>query len=364
MKRRTFLGYTTSLTATLAGVAAIPQAVSAMAARSSSKPLNILVLGGTNFVGPAIVTEALARGHNVTLFNRGITRPELFPELEKLRGFRGGPSQNLDALRSRRQWDAVIDVWPANGAMVEATARLLADRTAFYFFVSSIAAYQSFREPGMVETAALRAGEEGYGGEKVAAEAIVEDLYKDRFGVARCHAIFGSRDPGSSLHYWLRRLHQHEEIAAPGNGDDPIQFVDVKDVASWTVRAIEQKNSGIHNLVSSTTSFSEFLNLCKNTVNSSAILEWVDGDFIYDQNIRGFDGMPLWFPQEEDPGFFRISAEKAKDAGMRFRPYEDTLADAWRWYQSAFFNDTTFPHNGWGVSREKEEALLGAWRAR
>ena len=360
MQRRTFLSHT------LAGASALalPHSALGFAGDRPSRPLNILVLGGTNFVGPAVVEQALAHNHNVTLFNRGITRPELFPELEKLQGFRGELQQNLSALEGGRRWDAVVDVWPQRSSLVDATAALLADRVDYYFFVSSIAVYRDFSKPGLDERSPVRQGEDGYGGEKVAAESIVADLYQERFGVGRCHSIFGPRDPGATLHYWLRRVANYNEVVAPGDGSDPVQFVDVRDVAAWIVKSIEHRITGVHNLAGPTLHFQKFINICKNVVGSSANLINVDGDFIYGQGINGFDEMPLWFPEQEDPGFFRISVEKAKNAGMKFRPHEDTIAAAWRWYQSAFFKDTVFPYNGWGISRQHEEELIKAWRQR
>ena len=127
-------------------------------------------------MGPAVVNRALARGHEVTLFNRGITRPYLFPKVEKLRGNRSSTNSNLSALGKRRRWDAVIDTWPEHAHLVAETASLLAQRTDYYYFVSSIAVYRDFSEPGLREAAAIRANESGYGGEKFAAEQAVLDI--------------------------------------------------------------------------------------------------------------------------------------------------------------------------------------------
>jgi len=360
MKRRTFLART------LASASALALAPSSRVVAGEPKvgPLRLLVLGGTNFVGPAIVELALSRGHDVTLFNRGITRPELYPGIEKLRGLRGTSREDLDSLGGRRQWDAVIDVWPEQSALVEATAKLLADRVDFYYFISSIAVYRDFSRPVLDETAGTRHGDPGYGGEKARAESLVADLYSDRYGVARCHSIFGPRDPGSTLHYWLRRYAAYDEVAAPGDGRDPVQLVDVRDIANWVVESIERKLTGIHNLAAPPRSFREFLDSCKSAVGSSAQSTWIDEDFIKDQGIRAFDELPLWIPKDEDPGFFGISSEKAEQAGMQFRPHQETTNAAWNWYQSAFFKDTQFPHNGWGISREREERLLREWKER
>ena len=358
MKRRTFL----SQALAASGACALPELAHARAA-TSGRPLNLLVLGGTNFLGPAVIEAGLARGHAITTFNRGITRPKMFQEIEKLYGFRGRTENELSALAGRRRWEAVIDVWPEHSRLVEATAKLLAERADYYYFVSSIAVYRNYNEIGLDENAPLRMGEQGYGGEKAASEALVAGLYGDRFGVGRCHSIFGPRDPGSSLHYWLRRLSRHEKIAAPGSGRDPLQFIDVRDVASWIIASVEKKQLGVFNLAGPPLSFQKFLEICKQATGSTAEFEWIDRDFVYAQKIRSFDELPLWIPNSEDPGFFQISAEKARRAGMQVRPQAETIAAAWRWYQSAFFKDTQFPHNGWGIHREREEALMDQWQA-
>lgn len=341
----------------------VSSASSRLLAAPKIKPKRILVLGGTNFVGPAIVEQALAAGHEVTLLNRGITRPYLFPDIEKLRGDRREGVKGLEALGSSRAWDAVVDVWPADRSLVEASAKLLADRVNYYYFVSSIAVYRSFARPWVTETAELRLSESGYGGEKARSEELIADLYTDRFGVARCPSIFGPRDPGSTLHYWLRNLHQIEEVLAPGSGDDPIQFVDVRDVGRWIIESIDKERTGVFNTTAEPLRFQDFLDSCRLVTQSDASLRWLDKDFLYSQGIEAFTQMPLWVPVEEDPGFFQISSVKARQQGFATRPTRQTLSAAWRWYQSAFFDGTAFPHNGWGISSERQAALIASWRA-
>ena len=321
------------------------------------------MLGGTNFLGPAIVERALSAGHEITLFNRGITRPNLFPDVEKLMGDRRMGSKGLEALGSSRSWDAVIDVWSAEEALVRESARLLADRVGYYYFVSSIAVYRSFVRPWVTESAELRLNEVGYGGEKARAENLIAKIYADRFGIARCPSIFGPRDPGSTLHFWLRNLHRRSEVMAPGSGNDPVQFVDVRDVGRWVVDSVQKKLTGTFNTTAPPLSFAEFIDACRTATQSDAKLTWLDKDFLYAQDIEAFSQVPLWVPVEEDPGFFQISNDKANREGFVTRPTEETIAAAWRWYQSTFFDDTTFPHNGWGISNEQHAKLLSRWRA-
>jgi 2'-hydroxyisoflavone reductase len=321
------------------------------------------VLGGTNFLGPAIVEQALSAGHEITLLNRRITRPHLFPDVEKLKGNRRKGSKGLEALGSSRSWDAVIDVWPAEEALVRDSASHLVDRAGYYFFVSSIAVYRSFARPWVTESAELRLQEDGYGGEKARAEKLIADLYPDRFGIARCPSILGPRDPGSTLHYWLRNLHQNTEVLAPGSGKDPIQFVDVRDVGRWVVESVQNKLTGVFNTTAPPLQFAEFLDACRAATQSQAKLTWLGKDYLYSQDVEAFTQLPLWVPVEEDPGFFQISSEKAYREGFRARSAGETLTAAWRWYQSSFFDGTTFPHNGWGLGYDQQEKLLSRWRA-
>ncbi len=321
------------------------------------------MLGGTNFLGPAIVERALSAGHEVTLLNRGITRPHLFPGVEKLQGDRRKGLEGLDALGKSRSWDAVVDVWPAEEALVGQSARHLADRAGYYYFVSSIAVYRSFARPWVEESAELRLQEDGYGGEKARIENLVADIYPDRFGVARCPSIFGPRDPGSSLHYWLRNLRQNSEILAPGSGRDPVQFVDVRDVGRWIVDCVQNERAGVFNTAAQPLSFAEFLDACRIATQSDAKLTWLSKDYLYSHDVEAFTQLPLWVPVEEDPGFFQISSDKANREGFGTRSADQTIAAAWRWYQSSFFDGTTFPHNGWGLSYERQARLLAEWGA-
>ncbi len=328
------------------------------------RSLRLLVLGGTNYVGPAIVSRARAAGHSVTLFNRGITRPYLFTEIERLRGDRRQGIDGLATLVDRRTWDAVIDVWPADEALVRDTARLLADRVGYYFYISSIAVYRSFLEPGVPEDAPMRREENGYGGAKARCEDVVAKTFPGRFGIARCPPVFGPMDPGSSLHYWLRSFSRRPRVLAPSAGQSAMQLIDVGDVAQWTINAIETKQVGVYNVMTDPMPYRDFLTAAHRAVDSKAKTVWVDETLLRSEGVQAFTDLPLWIPAGEDPGFFRISNAKAKGAGLRCQPLETTLAAAWRWYRSAFFDDTTFPANGMGISEQRHDALLQAWASR
>lgn len=334
----------------------------------TKKKMNLLILGGTNFVGPAIVEEALSKGHRVTLFNRGITRPHLFPDIERLKGFRRIDGDgDLSALAGNRTWDAVIDVWPEHASLVKETTTLLKKRSAFYYYISSIASYSDFSKPGLTETDRTRTDEPGwYGGEKAIAEQYVIEAFPNSHGIARNCAITGPLDPGSSAHYWLRRFASYERVLAPGNGKDPIQYVDVRDIASWVISSLENHRIGVYNLTGKMPPLTirQFLEGMKEGIGSSARLEWVDADFLRTKHkVRSFSEMPYWAPLDEDEGFMQISSAKALQKGWKVRPLADTARDTWRFYQSHFFKDITFPYQGTGLSREREEELLAAWDA-
>ncbi len=358
MDRRRFLALTLAGSAAL-GAGCVP----APPKPSRAAPKKILVLGGTNFVGPAVVERAMAQGHEVTLFNRGITRPDLFPQVEKLRGTRAEHGGDLRALEGRRRWDAVIDVWPAQSALTGQTAQLLADRAQYCFFVSSVAVYRDFSRAGLHEESPVHENDPGwYGGEKVLAEKAVARIFPGASGVCRCHAILGPRDSGHSYHYWLRRLSAETRVLAPGSGADPVQYADVRDVARWVIDCVETRRDGTYNLVGPRPAFlfREFLEGTRDAIGSRASLTWIDADLLRDEHgVSSFSDMPLWAPLDEDPGFYQVDGSRALAAGAQYRPLAETARDSARWFESHFFRDITFPVGGLGLSRDRELEILG-----
>src|SRR5215472_5936964 len=218
----------------------------ALADAAPASRKTVLVLGGTSFLGPAVVRAAVIGGHQVTLFNRGITNPELFPFLEKLRGLRSPtPSEeNWTAIGSRR-WDAVIDVWPSDPALAESAAKRLRGQTDHYFYVSSIATYdpRGFARPNLTEDAALNPWDlsiQPYSRGKSESERRLHALVGDKLTIVRPGAIKGDRDDTPDLLAWLRRSQSGGRHIGPGSGDDHVQKVDVKDVAGFLVLAVER----------------------------------------------------------------------------------------------------------------------------
>jgi 2'-hydroxyisoflavone reductase len=325
----------------------------------------ILILGGTGFLGPPIVERAFHRGHTVTLFNRGKSK-DLFPNVEKIHGDR--ERGELDGLKNDRRWDVVIDVWANDPAIVVPMAELLAKRTGYYHFVSSISAYANYSKIGMDETAPTRTERPGYGGNKARSEKALTDLLGDRVGICRPCAIMGRRDDSLSYHYWLSHLVKDQEFVAPGTGDDAYaQYIDVRDVANWIIDCAEQSRPGIYNTVSEPLLFKDFLSESAVAIGGKGKPVWVDGDYLRnEQHVKTFDNMPYWNPDR--PGFERISPAKAKAAGFTIRPLRETAKDAWAWYQETVLPDLVYPQKQgdfeWGISPERERDILVAWKKR
>jgi 2'-hydroxyisoflavone reductase len=365
MNRRRFLK--ASLLAA-AAPAALPPLVRPLLAAA---PKKILVLGGTSFLGPAVVEAAVVAGHTVTLFNRGVTNPGLFPNLEKLRGFRGpdATDENFSSLGERR-WDAVIDVWPSDPALAESAARRLRDRAKHYLYVSSIAAYDAkdWAQPGLTEDAPLNPWDPSvrpYNRGKAESERRLNALIAGRLTVVRPGPIKGDRDTTPDLLAWLRRAQAGGEHIGPGSGEDHVQKVDVKDVARFLVLAIDRSLYGPYNLTGVPMTFREYLKECVAVTRSDAEFVWVPQTFLHEQGLDpdpSFLGkFPSWHPEPERRGLFQISSRKAFGAGWTQRPFQETALE-YLWY----FDSLDPVVWSWTdeLSPEAEARALKAWHER
>lgn len=329
----------------------------------------VLVLGGTNFLGPATVRALEIAGHNVTLFNRGVTNPQLFPLLEKLRGFRS-PSpddQNLSALAGRR-WDAVIDVWPSDPSTVELAARFLKDRTSHYLYVSSIAAYDAseFTKAGLTEDGALwpwNGNVNSYNRSKAESERRLHGVIGERLTIVRPGPIKGDRDTTPDLYAWLRRAQDGGRHIAPGDGTDHVEIVDVVDVGRFLALAVDRGLFGTYNLTGRPMTFKEFIDDSKRAVRSTAEFVWVPQTFLHEHGLDpdpGYLGkFPFWHPEPQRRGFFQISSQRAFDAGWKTRPFEETVSD-----YLGFLDE--LDNFDWRdeLTPAMEKATLDAWTAR
>jgi 2'-hydroxyisoflavone reductase len=367
MRRRDFLK-----TSLLAASASAASSIFLSRAMASAAPKRILVLGGTFFLGPAIVEAAVADGHEVTLFNRGVTNPDLFPHLEKLRGFRSDDAQNQDlSSLARRRFDVIVDVWPNNPNTVSTAAEFLKDHAPHYLYVSSIAAYDSkeFAKTGIDEDAPMEPWNSqgrSYNRGKAESERRLHQIIGDRLTIVRPGPIKGQRDDTPDLLTWLVRAREGGEHIAPGDGSDPVELVDVKDVARFLVMAIDRSLYGTFNLTGKPMSFREFLEACKNATRSDAKFTWIPRDFLHERGLESdavlhtFAGnFPFWRPDPANRGLYQISSEKAFRAGWRTRPFEETAFDC-----LSDFHSLRVMSPSETLSPDKEKEVLAAWAKR
>jgi len=361
-----------SAAASMAALAGFyPKSLSAKPVKKSKKPLKILFLGGTGFLGPHTVNHALARGHQVTLFNRGRSKEGLFPELEAIIGNRDPKiDKGLDGLKGK-QWDCVIDTSGYVPRIVNASSKLLAPHCQHYLFISSISAYANFKQAGMQEDAAVGTLEdttvetidsETYGPLKAYSEQAAENNFKGRTTVIRPGLIVGPRDRTDRYTYWPVRVAKGGEVLAPGDGKDYVQYIDVRDLGEFIIHCLEQKAFGIFNATSpmDNETTQDMLGDCKQVLSSDATFTWADTDFLQQHEVSPWGGMPVWVPREgEIGGISRINSSKAEKLGLNARPRSETVTDTFTWYgqQSAARRKTLRA----GISNEKETEVLAAW---
>ncbi len=376
--RRAFLRKAAAVAA-LAGLGAAPIAAAEQAARLAAKEktgkgktpkkLSILILGGTRFLGPQVVDAARKHGHSLTLFNRGKTHPGLFPDIEKLLGDRDG---NLKALEGRK-WDAVVDTSGYVPRVVRASADLLKDAVQQYVFVSTISVYAKAEKPGMdengpVATIADPTNEnvkENYGALKALCEGAAEQSMPGRVTNVRPGLIVGPGDPTDRFTYWPVRVARGGEVLAPGTPADPVQYIDVRDLGDWIVKAIEDRTVGVYNAVGpkEELGMGHLLDACNATGGGKATFTWADAAFLDDQKVAAWSDMPVWVPPiGEDAGFSRISSARAMGRGLAFRPVEETTRATLEWFRTEPAEHQAKLTSG--LTPEREAEVLAAWHAR
>jgi nucleoside-diphosphate-sugar epimerase len=352
---------------------AAPTAASKPAAPAAAAPpakKSILVLGGTGFIGPHIVTAALARGHTVTLFNRGKTHPGLFPDVEKLHGDRDG---HLEALANRK-WDAVVDPSGYVPRIVKASAELLAPSVGHYVFISTISVYAGFDKPNPDESLAVEtlddpASEDSkryYGPLKALCEKAVEAAMPGRVANIRPGLIIGPGDPSGRFTHWPTRLAAGGEVLAPGDGSTPVQYIDGRDLAAWIVRVVEDRTVGTMNALGPehVVTMKSVLDECNRAVGGKAQLTWVDAAFLEQHGVAGWRDMPMWLDNKGDfTGFGTLSNARAVKAGLAFRPIGDTARDTLAWLDTLPEDERAKARSS-GIKPEKEAEVLAAWKAR
>ncbi|MDX2130719.1 MAG: NAD-dependent epimerase/dehydratase family protein [Planctomycetota bacterium] len=350
----------------LASSAALALTPTLLAGVERRKRLRILILGGTGFLGPAIVEDALKRGHELTLFNRGKrekTKGTSFDDVTKLYGNRDpnkhaedpkpegpkGLEQIEAAVKAGTKWDAVIDTSGYVPRIVKASAELLAPAASHYAFVSTLSVYAKNDTPGMGEDAPLGtladptvetmgAQFENYGPLKALCEQAAEAAMPGRTLNVRPGYIVGVRDDTDRFSYWPVRTSQGGEMLVPGSPDDPVQFIDVRDLAAFILNAVERKVTGPINVCGPVggTTWGALIDACEQSVRrmhrEGATKVWIPADFLATQEL-GPGILPIWIPPEgEYAGFHRRSIDKAVKAGLTTRPAADTCAEILGWW--------------------------------
>ena len=360
--RRLFLG---SSLAAMGAAAMGHRSLSASVVDSSpTRRLKLLILGGTGFIGPHMVRYAMYRGHEVTLFNRGRSNPNLFSGVETLIGDRDG---QLDALRNH-QWDAVIDNSGYVPRHVRDSAELLQDSVGRYLFTSTGSVYD-FDQDELTESARTLPIEDPesedvnryYGPLKVMCENAVMDTFGSRGTVVRLHVVAGPGDPTNRYTYWPARIDRGGEIIAPGHRDAPVQYIDVRDLAEFMVQLLERDIGGTYNAAGpalAETSMEAFLYGVRSITNTPLSFHWVDEAFLMEKQA----GFQLWYPPTNGPirGISRVRSHAGVAVGLKFRPVAETALDTLEWYK-------TLPEerrNEVELNLDRDAALLQEWRAR
>lgn len=342
--------------------------------------MKLLILGGTRFVGRHLVTAALARRHEVTLFNRGKHQSTALANVETIYGDR---NSDLAKLQGRR-WDAVVDTCGYLPRAVRASAEILSDAVERYVFISSLSVYADKSVYGIDETAAVAtltseqlakanaidsSGQTSavtyggmYDGLKALSERAVEEAVPNRALIIRPGLIVGPDDYTDRFTYWVERVARGGEVLAPGRPDRYLQFIDVRDLSEWIVRMIERKATGVYNAnrLPQSLTMEGVLKECRTVSRSDASFTWVSEDFLLQEKVAAWSEMPLWMPEDGAPhfkGFMFINCDKAVGSGLSFRPLKDTIKDTLGWRETNQLNEELKA----GIDSDKEQRLLRKW---
>ncbi len=324
--------------------------------------MNLLILGGTKFVGRHITSTALMRGHQVTLFNRGQTNAGLFPDVEKISGNRDGGLEPLQ----QRKWDAVIDVNGYLPRIVGASAALLADAVDRYIFVSTLSVFADFSKSGQTEDSPIANIQDPtteiidgdtYGALKAVCEQRVHEFFPHRALILRPGYVVGPHDHTDRMTSWWRRIVRGGEMLAPGSPDSPIQFVDGRDLAAFTIDMTERHATGTYNTHGFATqvTWGECFAKALAITGANTEITWVDESFLQEESATDSD-LPM-FAGKQEIGVFAFNNHKALAAGMQFRPITDTIRDTLLW-------DASEGNHRLGLPPAREQELLRAWHSR
>jgi len=318
------------------------------------RPLKILVLGGTEFLGRHFVTQAREKGHEVVLFNRGNTNPDLFKELRTIKGDRFKDMDKLTNEFEENYFDAIIDTngyFPNNIDYITNSLRKI---TKTYLFVSTCSVFDLYHQ------AQERVTEEGnlvdldidpedktnttYGARKYLCEQVIEKNFKDNYFIVRPGLIVGPYDPTYRFPYWADRVSEGGDVLAPGEKEAPVQFIDARDLSAFMLHGLERNLKGIYNTVSpySSLTLGEFLETVKETINPKVNYKWVPESYLRDHEIGCWKTLPLWV-YKEIQAFQKLDSQKAINAGLTFRDINETIKDTYLWskdlYQEKYLHE-------------------------
>ncbi len=376
------------------GAAIVPTALASLARRQDTerRKMKILILGGTGFLGPAIVNRAVENGHQLTLFNRGRSGPDMFPDLEHIEGDRYTDLTGLEkAVADGRTWDAVIDTFTYVPKTVTDAMDVLLPAMGQFIVISTTSVYASSNEPDMDEDAPLAtvadevaAGIEHhgqvmahYGAMKARVEKAAEERFPGRVTVIRPGLIVGPRDTSGRYTYWPARASEGGRMIGPGTGDDFVQIIDVRDLGDFTVRCVERRHFGTYHTVTpgSTLTIRDVVESCIRVANAGTRAEWVPAEFLAAQGVHAWQDMPAWVPNDAPgyAGFGRMSTDRAVKAGLTTRPLDDTNRDTLAYYRDrgaeieaergAEFAANWRRQIRGGLPTEREQEALKAWDA-
>jgi len=364
--RRDFLKTSAAVGGSVLVGAAAPGLLAAAPLGRVRAPMRILILGGTGFIGPHLVKHAITRGHTVTIFTRGRSDDSMLPaEVERLVGDRNGKLAALEG----KQWDAVVDDSATDPDWVRQSAALLKGNVRQYLFTSSTGVYYPYLKKGLDEsTPPLLEGDQkdgsaAYGTAKAQCEKIVFDTFGDGGIVVRPSYIAGPGDTTDRFPYWPVRLARGGEVLVPGKRDDTAQFIDVRDLAEFMVKVLEDKRSGPFNVAAprDPITIREFVEQAARALDAKVTFTQVDDyDFLTEHNI--FAMVPWVIPTGNNFGHTAISNARAKSAGLAFRPLATTVRDTLSWWSTVPETRRNAPH--FSLTPEQETTVLAAWKAR
>jgi len=335
------------------------------------RAIRLLILGGTGFIGPHQVRYAMARGHEISIFNRGRTGPDMFPEVENLIGDRNG---DLEALRGR-SWDVVIDNANSRPDWVELSANFLRDSVGLYFYVSSRSAYSDTSRIPMTadapvftyETAGVEPGAERipYGLAKALSEKAAQEVFPGRTNIIRPGLIIGPGDETDRFTYWPVRIHRGGEVLAPGDPSDPVQIIDVRDLTEWQIRMAENGTAGVFNGVGPRIPrpMAELLYGIRAVTSAETTFTWVNYEFLTEMGLRPYTHLPVWMPPIPGrEGFARFDLTPEIEAGLTYRPLAVTAKETLDYHFSR--PPERQAELRAGITAEREAEVLAAWHAR